>query len=124
MLQIKLVDPRDDEQRGKPAEIKQLALEDVPILLLNRVVEARVPFVELHVEKDRGELEKNDGSKQDAARPAIFPHEIRRGETANVGEKGEDRAQGWLRRFGGFRTNLGQMAKVGPGKQTAITAEP
>jgi hypothetical protein len=114
LLQIKLIHRRDDEQDGKPAKIKQLALEDVPILLLHRVVEARVPFVELHVEKDRCEFEQNDDREQGTARPAILPHEIRNGEAANIGEEGEDRAQGRLRRFGGFERIWPRWPKSGP----------
>src|SRR6185436_11402106 len=94
LLQIELIDRGDDEQHSQSTEIKQLALENIPVFFLHGVVEARIPLVELHVKEDRGEFEKNNGYQQNAAGPSILAHEIGDGETANIGEKSEDRAQG------------------------------
>ncbi len=89
-VQIKLVDPADDIERGEHAEVHQLVDEGVPVMILQGVVEAVVPLVEQHVDGDEAELGRDHGEEEQAPRPAVLRHEIGNGEPPDGGERREE----------------------------------
>ena len=88
LVEIELVDREHDVAGGQHAEDQKLRDEGVPVAVLQRVVEARVPLVDQDVDRDDAELDRDDGGEQDASRHAVLGGaEIRNGEPPDGGER-------------------------------------
>ena len=87
LLEIELIDGGDDEGGGEHAEHAELVEEGVPVLVLERVVEGVVPGVELDVQPDLEQLERDDRDQQDASRPAVVALEIGRRDMGKVSRR-------------------------------------
>ena len=87
LLEVKLIDGGDDEGGGEDAEHAELGNEDVPILVLQRRIEGVVPGVELDVQPDLEQLERDHRDQQDAPRPAVVALEIGRRDMGEVSRR-------------------------------------
>ena len=88
LLQIELIDGADDEEGGKQAEHPDLPDEGVPVLVLQRRVEGVVPGVELDVQPDLEQLERDHGREEHAPGPAVLGPEIGEGDAGEVFVRG------------------------------------
>ncbi len=95
LIEIELIDIQSDEKAGQNAEIAKLVDEDIPVTVLQRIVEPAVPLVEQHRERDQGEFDADDRRQQNAAGPAIVRTEIRTGNSPDDGERRENTSHGW-----------------------------
>ena len=69
LLQVELIDGADDEGGGQQAEDTELPDEDVPVLVLQRVVESLVPGVEADIQPDLEQLERDHRREQNLPGP-------------------------------------------------------
>ena len=77
LVEIELIDGKRDGAGRQHAEDADLADEAVPVLVLQRIVEAVVPLVHQDVDADQRELDGDHGGEQDAAGPFVLGTEIR-----------------------------------------------
>src|SRR5918912_2045334 len=81
LIEIELIHREHDEHRREHAEIFELAHERIPIVVLDRVEETRIPLIDEYVDGDEAELDADDAREQDAARPAVLGAKVRQRET-------------------------------------------
>src|SRR4029077_4979654 len=96
LREIELINLEHDRGTGEHGEDGQLAGEGVPVAILQRVVETRVPPVYQHVDADVGEHQGDDGGEQSAPDPFLLGIEIWGGEPADDGERCEKTGHGRL----------------------------
>ena len=90
LIEIELVDRDHDEDGGQDAEIDDFGDEVVPVVFLQRVVEAAVPLVEQDGDRDDGQLNGDHRRQQPAAGPFVFGTEIGGGDAPHGGERRAD----------------------------------
>ena len=76
LIEIELIDGERDIDGRKHAKDADFADEAVPVLLLQRIIEAVVPLVEENVEPDHREFDRDDRRQQQAACEFVFGTEV------------------------------------------------
>src|SRR5215510_997096 len=89
LVEIKLIDRKENVRRREDAEISQLINERVPVPVLQGVVESVVPPIEQYVYSDDRQFDGNHRRQQDAPRPFVLGTEVRTGEAPDDGEHRE-----------------------------------
>jgi hypothetical protein len=90
LVQIELIDLERDQDRGEHAKHQHFADKTVPVLLLQRVVEAGAPQVEQHVVPDHRQFDGDHRGEQAAAGPFVFGTKIRSGDAPHRRERRTD----------------------------------
>ena len=94
LIEIELIDREQNEGRRQHAEIAELVDEDVPVSVLQRIVETGIPLVEQHRDGHDRQFDGNHRRQQQAAGPAILRTEIRAGNSPDGGERRENASHG------------------------------
>src|SRR5215472_14002128 len=87
LIEIELIDREPDREESDDGEEERQLEEVVPVLVLQRVVEAVSPGVEHHIDRDLRQLEHDDGGKQAASGQFVLGAEIGDGEPPYDGER-------------------------------------
>ena len=86
--QVEAVDGDDDEDHGQVGEAPQLCQKHRLVLVLQRVEEDPVPFVQQHQHVHRAQIERDDGRQQAARLPLLVGGvEIGRGEVPDLAQE-------------------------------------
>ena len=96
LIEIELINREHDEHRREHAEILELAHERIPIVILDRVEEPRVPLVDEHLDRHEAELDADHAREQDAPRPAVLGTKVGQSQAPDGAERGEKASHGLL----------------------------
>jgi hypothetical protein len=87
LIEIEVVDAERDADRCQDGEDAELPDERVPVLLLERIVEAVVPLVHKDIDRDQRKLDHDQRREQRTAGQPVLGTEIRRGDSPYGGER-------------------------------------
>src|ERR1700733_14750785 len=77
LVEVDLVDGKDNVKTGEPGESNQLVEKDGVVLVLQGVVEGIVPLIEKDIDIDDREVEHDHGKQEPARCPAVLRGPVR-----------------------------------------------
>ena len=104
LRQVEAVDGDDDEHHRQQREAPQLPPEHGGVLVLQRVVEHAVPFVDLHQHVHRAQVQRHDGRQQATRAPAFVRRaEIRRRQARHLAQEAVKTGKAVRQAHGGWK---------------------